>query len=264
MLLKITQLIFKLSSDFGIGGGSSAPPDAVFIILQIIRTKRIFRRIIIRHVTMLKTVSTLFMRHTTSLHVFVLIYVDDIIVIGSDMSSIEELITNLQREFNMKDLGNLLYFLGVHVLRDSHGLHPNQAKYILDLLDRTDMLGAKPYAAPCISGKKLTRFDGDPLSGPTSYRQVIGALQYCALTRPDIPYSVNQLCQFLQYPTTSHFTAAKMILRYLKGTADYGLYFTSGPLQLHAYCDSDWAGDPIDIRSTSGYSVFLGPSLISW
>jgi len=126
------------------------------------------------------------------------------------------------------------------------------------------MLGAKPYSAPCTSSKILTRFNGDPLSDPSLYRHIVGALQYCTLTRPDISYSVNQLYQFLHCPTTAHFTAAKRVLRYLKGTPDSGLLFTRGPLHLYAYCDSDWAGDPLDRRSTSGFGVFLGQCLISW
>jgi len=163
----------------------------------------------------------------------------------------------------MKNLGNFSYKLGIHVHRDSHGLHLNQKeKYILDLLDKTDMLGAKaakPYAAPCVFGKK---FNSDTLPDPTSYRQLIGALQYCPLTRPNISYFVNESCQLLACPTTTHFTAAKRICRYLKGTTNYGLYFIHGPLQLNAYCDSDF-GDTIDRRSTRGYTVFLGHSLIS-
>jgi hypothetical protein len=164
----------------------------------------------------------------------------------------------------MKDLGALSYFLGIHVSRNNQGLHLNQAKYVLDLLHRVDMIGAKPYAAPFTSGKKLTKFDGDPLPDPSLYRHIVGVLQYCTLTRPDIAYSVNQLCQFLHCPTTTHFQAAKRVLRYLKGTPDPGLLFTPGPIQLNAYCDSDWAGDPTDHRSTSGYGVFLGHCLLSW
>jgi hypothetical protein len=102
------------------------------------------------------------------------------------------------------------------------------------------MLGAKPYSAPCTSGKKLTRFDGDPLSDPSLYRHIVGALQYCTLTRLDISYSVSQLCQFLHCPTNAHLTGAKRVLRYLKGTPDFGLLFTCGPLHLHAYCNLDW------------------------
>jgi hypothetical protein len=92
----------------------------------------------------------------------------------------------------------------------------------------------------------------------------VGALQYCTLTRPDIAYSVNQLCQHLHHPTSVHWSAAKRVLRFLKDTADHGLRFSKTNMHLHAFCDSDWAGCPDDRRSTSGFAVFLGNCLLSW
>jgi hypothetical protein len=206
---------------------------------------------------------SLFILHHGSTHIFVLIYVDDIIITETDVSIIKSLIQGLQEEFKLKDLGNLSYFLGIHVLHDKSGLHLNQGKYIVDLLDRIHMLGAKPYTAPCTLGNKLIRLDGDPLPDPIAYRHIIGALHYCTLTRSDISYIVNQLCQFLHYPTTEHLKAAKRVLRYLKGTPEHGLHFKPGSLQLHAYCDSDWVGHPLDRRSTTSYCVFLGSNLVS-
>jgi len=150
------------------------------------------------------------------------------------------------------------------VHRDTQHLHLSQSKYIVDLLRHVNMDGAKPYSAPCTSGKRLLASDGDPLPEPSLYRHIIGALQYCTLTKPDISFTVNQLCQFLHCPTTAHLSTAKRVLRYLKGTLDFGLLFTKGSLHLHAYYDSDWAGDPSDRKSTGGYGVFLGFSLISW
>jgi hypothetical protein len=207
-----------------------------------------------------KVDTSLFLLHTSSLHIFFLVYVDDIIVTGNNLPVINNLISSLQEEFKLKDLGSLSYFLGIHVLRDQHHLHLSQSKYIVDLLHHVNMDGAKPYSAPCTSGKRLSASDRDPLPDPTLYRHIIGALQYCTLTRPDISFTVNQLCQFLHCPTTTHFSAAKRVLRYLKRTLDFGLLFTKGSLHLHAY----WAGDPSDRRSTGGYGVFLGSSLISW
>ena len=126
------------------------------------------------------------------------------------------------------------------------------------------MIGAKPYSTPSTSSKRLTKFDGEPLEDQSLCRHIVGVLQYCTLTRPDISFSLSHVCQFLHCPTTTHFTVAKRVLRYLKGTPDYCLTFTKGLLQLEAFCDSDWAGDPIDWKSTSGYGVFLSTCLISW
>ena len=207
---------------------------------------------------------SLFTLHTNKVKIFVLIYVDDILVTGSDISKIDDLICNLQKIFHVKDLGSLSYFLGVEANRSSQGLHLRQTKYICDLLNRTKMVGAKPLASPTISGTKLSSMDGSLLQDPTDYRQIIGALQYCTLTRPDIAYAVNQLCQYMHQPRTSHWQAMKRVLRYLKGAVNHGLYYTPSSLELHAYCDSDWAGNPDDRRSTSGYGVFLGKNLVSW
>jgi hypothetical protein len=140
----------------------------------------------------------------------------------------------------------------------------SQAKYVADLLNKTRMMEAKPTATPCSSVIKLSQFDSPPLTDPTQYRQVVGALQYCTLTRPDISFSVNQLCQHMHNPTSAHWSAAKRVLRYLKHTPDHGLLISKGPMHLQAYCDSDWAGNPDDRKSTSGFCIFLGNSLISW
>jgi hypothetical protein len=126
------------------------------------------------------------------------------------------------------------------------------------------MLGAKPASSPCPAGSKLSKYDGDPLPDFTEYRQVVGALLYCTLTRPEIAFSVNQLCQHMHSPSTTHWSAAKRVLRYLKNTIDHGLLYTPSNLQLQAFCDSDWAGSPDDRRSTSGFGVYLGQCLVSW
>lgn len=177
---------------------------------------------------------------------------------------IQSLISQLQKQFPLKDLGNLGFFLGIQAHRTPDSLHLCQAKYVADLLHRTRMLGSKAARFPCSSGLKLSTFDGEQLVDPSEYRSVVGALQYCTLTRPDLSFAVNQLRQHLQAPTTTHWTAAKRVLRYLKDTANHGLLYSKGPLQLQAFCDSDWAGNPDERRSTSGFGVFLGNCFVSW
>lgn len=189
-----------------------------------------------------------------------LIYVDDIIVTGTHFNVISAQIFHLQQEFPLKDLGFLSFFLGIQVTRTSQELHLSQSKYIADLLSRVHMDGAKPAKSPCGSGVKFSQFDGEQLSDPSLYRHVVGALQYFTLTRREIAFSVNQLCQHLHTPTSTHWAYAKWVLRYLKGVVEDGLFYTKGSLQLQAYCDSDWAGSPDDRRSTSGFAVYLGQS----
>jgi hypothetical protein len=126
------------------------------------------------------------------------------------------------------------------------------------------MQDAKPSTSPSPSGIKLSQHAGDPLPDPTQYRHIVGALQYCTLTRPDIAFFVNQLCQHLHALSTAHWSAAKGVLRYLKATVHHGLMYTKSSLHLTAYCDSDWAGNLDDRRSTTGFAIFLGSNLISW
>jgi hypothetical protein len=134
------------------------------------------------------------------------VYVDDILLTGTDPAALHSIIAQLQSVFAMKDLGDLGFFLGMQAHRDSHGLHIQQSKYIIDLLHKSSMAGAKPYAAPTVSGSKLSASAGDQLSesDTTIYRQVVGALQYCTITCLDIAYSVNQLCQFMHSPSSTH------------------------------------------------------------
>ncbi|GKF12360.1 ribonuclease H-like domain-containing protein, partial [Tanacetum coccineum] len=107
--------------------------------------------------------------------------------------------------------------------------------------------------------------DGDPVSDPTLYRSLAGALQYLTFTRPDISYAVQQICLYMHDPRDPHFTALKRILRYVRGTIDHGLQLHVSPTsQLTAYTDANWAGCPVTRRSTSGYYVFLCDNLLSW
>jgi len=120
--------------------------------------------------------TSLFMFHMHSIHVFVLIYVDDILVSRNSSSAVSSLIAHLQRDFAVKDLGALSYFLGIQATRLPHALLLNQSKYVSDLLHRTHMEGAKPASTPCSTDRKLSRFDRDPLTDPSEYRHIVGAL----------------------------------------------------------------------------------------
>ncbi|PRQ52302.1 putative RNA-directed DNA polymerase [Rosa chinensis] len=126
------------------------------------------------------------------------------------------------------------------------------------------MINAKPFATPAVSGKLLSIHDGDALSDPTVFQSVVEALQYLTITHPDIFFVVNQVCQFLHKPTNTHWVAVKRILRYIKKTHNHGLLYRPGSLNINAFSDADYAGDPDDRISTGGSCIYLGPNLISW
>jgi histone deacetylase 1/2 len=196
-----------------------------------------------------------------------LIYVDDIIVASSSSAATDALLKILSAEFALKDLGDLHYFLGIEVHKVDDGIVLNQTKYAQDVLARVGMTHCSGSPTPLSSSEKITAREGD-LLGPedsTNYRSMVGALQYLTLTRPDISYAVNKVCQYLHAPTTVHWTAAKRILRYVKHTLSMGLTFMrSNSTLVSAFSDADWAGCPDDRRSTGGFAVFFGPNLISW
>ncbi|KAL5568579.1 hypothetical protein UlMin_025154 [Ulmus minor] len=209
--------------------------------------------------------TSLFIRTNSTDTLYLLVYVDDIIVTGSNAEAIRLFIATLSHRFSLKDLGPLSYFLGVEASRTSLGIHLSQHKYIHDLLAKTKMSDVKPVSTPMSSTESLLLQDGFPAHDATEYRQVIGSLQYLSLTRLDVTFVVNKLSQFMHRPSTAHWAAAKRILRYLKGTVDYGLHLQChSSLALHAFADADYGGNKDNYSSTSAYAIFLGPNLISW
>ena len=191
-------------------------------------------------------------------HILVLLlYVDDIVLTGSSHDWLISFISTLAKEFEIKDIGPLHYFLGLEVTDLHPELYLPQAKYAFDLLQRSAMLKCKPCNTPLSAKSKLSATDGTPLFDATEYSQIVGFLQYLTLTRPDIAYDVHHVAQFMSSPRTTHLTAVKQILRYLKGTLDYGLEFRPAPglPSLHAFSDADWAGCPDTRRSTTGYCI---------
>ncbi|KAM1354495.1 hypothetical protein PS2_028626 [Malus domestica] len=208
--------------------------------------------------------SSLFVKQGGSSVVILLLYVDDIIITGNTASVMVDVIAALTKEFEIKDLGPLHYFLGIQIIQHVDGLFLSQTKYVTDLLTKTEMLESESCATPCLPYNRLLLDDGKPFNNPALYRSIVGALQYLTFTRPDIAFAVHQVCQFMHKPMESHYVAVKMILRYLKGTVKLGINYVPGSMDLHAFSDADWAGDPNDRRSTTGFVVFLGHNPISW
>ena len=119
-----------------------------------------------------------------------MVYVDYIVIIGSDSTGISSLKSFLHGLFHTKNLGMLRYFLGVEVMRSKHGIFLSQRKYVLDLLSETEKLGAKPCSSPMAPGLHLTR-EGELFEDPKRYRRLIGKLNYLTVTRLDIAHSIS-------------------------------------------------------------------------
>ncbi|XP_019198267.1 PREDICTED: uncharacterized protein LOC109192128 [Ipomoea nil] len=126
------------------------------------------------------------------------------------------------------------------------------------------MVDCKLVATP-VSTTNVETGAAVPYVDPTQYRSSAGALQYVTVTRPDLSYAVNRLCQHMHSPSTVDWAALKRVLWYVNGTLHLGLKITSSPsVDIHAYSDSNWAGNPDDRKSTYGFAVFFGTNLVSW
>nr|GEX99909.1 ribonuclease H-like domain-containing protein [Tanacetum cinerariifolium] len=177
---------------------------------------------------------------------------------------LQQVITSLRNEFDMTDLGALNYFLGISATRHSTGLFLSQKQYAIELLACTHMTNCNPSRTSVDTDSKLGPEDF-PIQDPTLYRSLTGGLQYLTFTRPDISYVVQQICLYMHDPREPHLAALKRILRYIRGTLDFGFHlYSSTTISLVGYTDVDWAGCPLTRRSTSGYCVFLGDNLLSW
>lgn len=208
--------------------------------------------------------TSLFVHHSAAATIYILVYVDDLIITGTDSGLINNFIINLNKVFALKDQGELHYFLGLQITRTSSGVQLTQEGYVRDILESTNMSAAAPITTPADPQHRLVRA-GDPFDDPALYRRTVGSLQYATITRPDITYAVNRVCQFMHSPTLDHWRAVKRILRYLAGTLSHSLHFSpTQATSFLAYSDAGWISDSDDSRSQFGYAIFHGSNLISW
>ncbi|XP_071741133.1 uncharacterized mitochondrial protein AtMg00810-like [Rutidosis leptorrhynchoides] len=172
---------------------------------------------------------------------YVLLYVDDIILTASSETLRKSIITLLAREFAMKDLGPLSYFLGIAVKCFPNRLFLQQSTYAKDIIERAGMSQCNPVRTHVDTNAKLSGSTGPPVDDTTKYRSFAGALQYLTFTRPDISYAVQQVCLHMHDPRVAHLHALRRILRYFQGILHYGLHlYKSSNTRLVAYTDADW------------------------
>ena len=200
----------------------------------------------------------------------VAVYVDDILIFGKNKVEIQNLKVLLHNRFDMTDMGSAHMYLGMQISRNrtSNTITLDQRKYVQIVLDRFNMSNCNPVSTPMETGLKLgKRIDNATPYEKHEYQKIIGCLEYAAMaTRPDITFAVHKLAQFSSNPDSSHFKAAKRILRYLKGSIGFCLVFKGHEttnFNLVGYSDADWAGNTSDRKSIGGYCFYLNGCLIS-
>lgn len=199
--------------------------------------------------------------------ILVRVYVDDLIITGSATREIQRFKDQMKTKFKMSDLGLLSHYLGIEVQQSDGGIALCQARYATRILEMAGMKGCNPCHTPMEEKLKLSRESKEETIDATQYRRIVGSLRYLVHTRPDLCYSVGVVSRFMERPTTEHLAAVRRILRYVAGTASYGLMYErggSGTVKIVGYSDSDLAGDVDTRKSTSGVLFFFGNSLVCW
>ena len=199
--------------------------------------------------------------------VIIVIWVDDLLIFGKEPGSVKGVKADLKKEFEMKDLGEVQYFLGIQVIRQRpHRIHISQANYIDTILNRFGMRDCNPVTTPVAMGTRLLKhMDGEKAVEQRYYQQMVGSQMYSMMsTRADTAYCISQISQYSSAPNSTHEAAAKRGLRYLAGTETLGItYDGSHGLEMKAYCDADFAAGE-DRRSISGMVITLAGGAVSW
>ncbi|KAM1977528.1 hypothetical protein ACFX16_014315 [Malus domestica] len=195
----------------------------------------------------------------------VCLYVDDLIFTGSNPSMFEEFKRVMTKEFEMTTIGLMAYYLGIEVKQNEECIFISQESYTKEILKKFKMDDCKPISTPVECGVKLTKHDKEEKVDPTFFKSLVGSLRYLTYTRPDILYVVGLVSRYMENPTTTHLKTAKRILRYLKGTVNFGLFYSSSyNYKLAGSSDSDWTGDSGDRKNTTGFVFFMGDTAFTW
>ena len=201
--------------------------------------------------------------------VIIAVYVDDILIAGTSNKKIAEVKAAIANRFEVKDMGELHYFLGVKIVRDSQAgtIWLGQPSYSENIVQDFNMENVNVCRTPTNPSLKLTKADETSTYADTEkYQSAVGKLLFLSTrTRPDIAFAVSTVAKFTSNPTEQHWKAVKHIIRYIAGTINYGLMFTrSETTDCTGFSDADWAGDVDDRKSTSGYIFSVGGAPVSW
>jgi hypothetical protein len=220
-----------------------------------------------------KADSCLYVKSSGGEKLFVAVFVDDLVIAGSSLTIINSFKEDLESTYNMKDLGELKYCLGIEIDRNANGqVKLFQGKYIDDIMKRFGLEKAHTEPIPMVHGLKLSKSmspktpEEAAKAAKFPYREIVGSLMYLMIsTRPDISYAVGQLAMYLNCHGPEHHAAALYLLRYVKGTRNLGItYSPNTSLEVVGYSDSDWAANIDTKRSTTGYIFYAAGGPISW
>ncbi|KAK3010231.1 hypothetical protein RJ639_010921 [Escallonia herrerae] len=158
---------------------------------------------------------------------FVCLYVDDLIFTSNNPSMIDEFKQSMVKEFDMTDMGLMAYFLGIEVKQGSNEIFISQSKYAAEILKKFAIEDCQLVDIPVECGTKLTKKGAGKPVNPTYYKSLVGCLRYLTCTRHDLLFGVGLVSRYMENPRTSHLQAAKRILKYVKVTSSYGLFYPS-------------------------------------
>jgi hypothetical protein len=197
--------------------------------------------------------------------VILCLYVDDILIFGTSLNVIKEVKDFLSQNFEMKDLGEADVILNIKLVKEGDGgVTLLQSHYVEKVLSRFGYSDCKPAPTPYDASmilKKNKRIMRDQLR----YSQIIGSLMYLASAmKPDISFAVSKLSRFVSNPGDDHWRSLERVMRYLKGTSNYGIHYSGNPKVLEGYSDSNWISDADEIKATSGYVFTVGGGTVSW
>ncbi|XP_028547763.1 uncharacterized protein LOC114578593 [Dendrobium catenatum] len=195
---------------------------------------------------------------------YIIIYVDDLLLTGNHQPTIDLLLQGLHATFNLRQMGQANLFLGIQIAYTKSGAFLHQSHYARDILLASGLQDCKSASTPIITAGHSASSNLQPYDDPKLYRQLAGSLHYLTITRPDLSFAANVICQSMHNPTITDFLKLKRLIRYIKGTQHLGLPISPGSLELTAYCDADWAANTTDRKSISGFCTFLGSNLVSW
>lgn len=207
-----------------------------------------------------ETDSCVFQRTSPS-PIIICLYVDDGLITGKYEKDLRAFLNKLNQRFEIT-IGKAESYLGMNIFQHSGSIFINQVPYIRAILQKFHMDNANPVATPSVVGEDLSSESADASDKP--YKEVIGCLLYLStVTRPDITYIVNNLSRHMQNPKICHWNAAKRVMRYLKGTLNYGLEYKEDK-SLESYSDADFAGDRETRKSTSGFVIQYAGGAVLW